>query len=189
MNANMAENTVICPVYKEIMRRTSFIVLILLLLSALPTYALAQEKAVEGFRSTDLPLPRFVSLRSNKVYARTGPALRYPIKWVYQREEMPVEIVQEYGNWRKIKDVNGDDGWIHQSLITGERTILIQAQDLVPMHEGFSLESRLVARLEPEVVASIDKCIDSWCRIETGGYHGWVERNYLWGIYVDEIIN
>lgn len=175
------------------MKKFSAIVFIFAaLLLCAPVYAgekEIEETAVSGFRSTNLPLPRYVSLRSDKVYARTGPALRYPIKWVYQREEMPVEIIQEYDSWRKIRDVSGEKGWIHNSLLTGERTVLIQADGLVAMHEGFSKNAHLVARLEPNVIARIKKCTDEWCRIEAGGYDGWVKRNFLWGIYENEFLN
>lgn len=166
---------------------------ILLLLVCLGLFAPAAshaEEAVQGFRVTDLPLPRFVSLRSDKVYVRAGPALRYPIKWIYKRDAMPVEIVQEFENWRKVKGVDDEAGWIHQSLLSGERTVLIKkAEDLVPMREGFSRDARMVARLEPQVVAGLDKCSGHWCRIEAGGYRGWVEKNFLWGIYEDENLN
>lgn len=149
-----------------------------------------KEEAVQGFRTTDLPLPRFVSLRSDKVYVRAGPALRYPIKWIYKRANMPVEIIQEFDNWRKIKGFDGEEGWIHQSLLSGERTVLIkEAADLVPLREGFSSQARMIARIEPQVVANIDQCAGEWCRIETGGYRGWVQRNFLWGIYEDEELN
>jgi SH3-like domain-containing protein len=155
----------------------------------LPHNVIAAETEIEEFRSTELPLPRFVSLRSGKVYARSGPALRYPIKWVYRHQDMPIEIIQEYDNWRKVRDVSGDEGWIHFSLLTGERTVLIKADNLVPMREGFSNNARVVARLEPNVIASIKKCADGWCKVEADGYHGWIERNYLWGIYEDEFLN
>jgi SH3-like domain-containing protein len=148
-----------------------------------------EEKAVPGFRTTALSLPRFVSLRSDKVYARTGPALRYPIKWVYQREKMPVEVIQEYDSWRKARDVGGEEGWIHNSLLTGERTVIVRAENMIPMREGFSRNARLVAHVEPEVIALIKKCTDGWCKIEAGGYSGWVERNFLWGIYEDEFLD
>lgn len=149
-----------------------------------------EEQAVAPFRATDLPLPRYVSLRSDKVYVRAGPGLRYPIKWIYKRAGMPVEVVQEFESWRKVKGYDGDEGWVHQSLLSGERTVLItQAPEPVPMRDGYNGEARMVARLEPQVVASVDKCSGEWCRIETGGYRGWVERNFLWGIYENEDFN
>lgn len=154
------------------------------------SYADTLEEPVKGFRETNLPLPRFVSLRSDKVYVRAGPALRYPIKWIYKKGRMPVEITQEFENWRKVKGVDGEEGWIHKSLLSGERTVIIKdAEDLIPMRETSDSGARMVARLEPTVVAGVEKCTSQWCRIETGGYHGWVERNFLWGIYEDENLN
>ena len=107
-----------------------------LFLSGLPAQAQPPEQAAEpaqsglavdtGKSSSGLPIPRFVSLSADKVFVRTGPALRYPIKWVYQRENMPVEIIQEFDTWRKIRDMDGDDGWVHQSLLSA-RTPAIKA--------------------------------------------------------------
>lgn len=171
------------------MQRLSIFLIFVSLLSFSP-YAFSQEApAVQPFRATGLPLPRFVSLKSDKIYVRTGPALRYPIKWVYKRENMPVEITQEFDNWRKIRDFEGEEGWVHQSLLSGERTALIQGSDLVAMREAPEPVARLTARLEPRVVARVDKCIPSWCRLDAGGFEGWVERNSLWGIYPAEEFN
>lgn len=144
---------------------------------------------IQGFRVTDLPLPRFVSLKSDKTYVRTGPALRYPIKWVYKREGLPVEIVQEFDSWRKVRDYEGDYGWINQALLSGERTALIDNADPVSMREGFSADSPLVARLEPTVTVKLEKCTEDWCQVKTHGFEGWVERKYLWGIYDSEKLN
>lgn len=144
----------------------------------------------EALRSTELPLPRYVSLRSDMVYVRAGPDYRYPIKWIFRREGMPVEIVQEFDHWRKVRGIDGDDGWVHQSMLSGERTVLIKSeQDPVPMREGVDKNARMIARLEPLVVAGVEKCDDQWCRIEASGYRGWVQRNFLWGIYESEELN
>src|SRR5437660_12925684 len=74
------------------------------------------------------PLPRFASLRSDEVNVRTGPGTRYPVDWVFKRKGMPVEIVAEYENWRKIRDWQGASGWVHQSLLTGKRGFIIAAK-------------------------------------------------------------
>lgn len=159
-----------------------------------PPHSRADEP-VEGFRSdSGMPLPRFVSLRSDKVYVRAGPALRYPIRWIYKRTGMPVEIIQEFEGWRKVNGFDGEEGWIHESLLSGERMVLVRTPDtdpegLVPMREGSNKDSRMIARIEPMVVAGVEKCEDEWCRIKTDGYRGWVERNFLWGIYPDEDLN
>ncbi len=155
-----------------------------------PARAEEMPKPSGNFRSTDLPLPRYVSLRSDMVYVRAGPDLRYPIKWIFRREGMPVEIVQEFEHWRKIKAIDGGEGWVHQSMLSGERKVLIKSEsDPVPLREGFTKNARMIARIEPMVVAGVDKCDSGWCRIEASGYRGWVERNFLWGIYDDEELN
>lgn len=188
----MIANTFLCPVldvlysfpYCKVMKQISLIICTLIAFSLFPAVAQANK-----YRSTDFPLPRFVSLDAAKVYARTGPGKNYPIKWVYQRNHMPVEIIQEYEGWRKVKDVSGDEGWIHKSLLTGERTVLIQAKDLIAVYEGVNDKARVKARFEPGVVAQLDKCTGNWCKVETGGYRGWVERKFLWGIYEGEELN
>jgi SH3-like domain-containing protein len=153
-----------------------------------PPAAEAPQQA-QNFRDTTLPLPRFVSLRSDKVYMREGPALRYPIKWVYERPRMPVEIIQEFENWRKIRDFDGEEGWIHESMLSGERTAMVKSDAVVPLREDADEKSRMVVRAQPKVIAGIDKCKGLWCRVDVGGYKGWIQRNFLWGIYPGEEIN
>ena len=160
--------------------------LFLTMLSVLCLSFVPAKAETDKFRSTDLPLPRFVSLSSDKVYARTGPGKNYPIKWVYNRKLLPVEIVQEYEGWRKVKDNEGDGGWIHRSLLSGRRTALIRDGDPAFVYEKNNEKARVKARLEAGVVVSVDECMESWCRVEAGGYRGWVERKFLWGIYEGE---
>lgn len=175
------------------MLRGKHLVLLLVLAAGLaaafPVLAGEAEKPVPGFRATDLPLPRFVSLKSDRVYVRAGPALRYPIKWVYERSRLPVEIVQEFENWRKVRDFSGEEGWIHEAMLSGERTALVKTSEIVPLRERGDVSSRMVARVEPMVVTGIEECGGDWCRVDAGGYRGWVERNFLWGIYEAEEIN
>ncbi|MFA5592212.1 MAG: SH3 domain-containing protein [Micavibrio sp.] len=136
--------------------------------------------------SSGLPIPRFVSLASDKVFVRTGPALRYPIKWVYQRKNMPVEIVQEFDTWRKIRDMDGDDGWIHQSLLSGERHIVVKGEARLPVRRAPDADSRPIAHLEPSVIARAHRCQGGWCQVMAAGYTGWAERKFLWGVYDSE---
>lgn len=136
--------------------------------------------------SSGLPIPRFVSLASGKVFVRTGPALRYPIKWVYQREHMPVEIIQEFDTWRKIRDMDGDDGWIHQSLLSGDRYAIVKGEVNVALQRAPAKEARPLAQLEPDVIARINECKWAWCQLTSEGYTGWAERKFLWGIYDSE---
>jgi SH3-like domain-containing protein len=171
------------------------------LLTALP--ALAQEartapdaqeaeapapaSEADPSRSTSgLPIPRYVSLSSEKVFVRTGPALRYPVKWVYQRDSLPVEVIQEFDTWRKIRDIDGDTGWVHQSLLSGDRTAIVKGEANLALHREAGAEEAVIAYLEPNVVAFIKTCQKEWCEVTAQSYSGWAERKFLWGIYDTE---
>jgi len=139
-------------------------------------------------RGSGLPLPRFASLRSDEVNVRTGPGTRYPVDWVYKRKAMPVEIVAEYENWRKIRDWQGASGWVHQSLLTGKRTFIVPSK-AVSLYRTPALSAEVVAKLEPEVSGLIESCSGDWCRVKVSGVSGWLERTDLWGVYKSEPIN
>ena len=151
----------------------------LALLILLPTLAGAAEKA--------LPVPRFVSLRADEVNLRSGPGERYPIDWVLTRKGLPVEIVQEFDVWRKIRDSQGSVGWVHQRMVTGARTIIVTGEvrtlraDPDPASPG-------VARAEPGVVARLLECRGAWCRVEANDFKGWLRRSEVWGVYADEVV-
>jgi len=130
-------------------------------------------------------LPRFVSLRSDEVNVRTGPGLRYPIEWVFQRADLPVEVISEFEAWRKIRDHEGNEGWVHRALLSAQRNVIIEG-DIRLMRRKANDESRPVARLEPGVIARLDGCEDGWCEIAVAGYNGWIEADLLWGVYVYE---
>lgn len=149
----------------------------------------ASQEANLQFRSTNLPLPRFVSLRSDKVFVRAGPALRYPIVWVFQKEGLPVEIISEYENWRQIRDVDGEEGWVHQSLLSGRRSAIIMNDELVNAFSSSRDDARRIAQIEPRVVADLERCDATFCRLDFAGYRGWVSRKFLWGIYDHEDLN
>jgi SH3-like domain-containing protein len=145
----------------------------------------AVVQAQDPYNASGQPIPRFVSLASDKVFVRSGPALRYPIKWVFQRENMPVEVVQEFDTWRKVKDVNGDVGWIHQSLLKGKRTVIIQGEDMVTLLSKPGEKGKALAKLEPDVIASLEECdAVGWCKISAEGYAGWVPQDVLWGVNI-----
>jgi SH3-like domain-containing protein len=140
----------------------------------------------EGRTSSGLPIPRYVSIASEKVFVRTGPALRYPIKWIYQRNKMPVEVIQEFDTWRKVRDIDGDDGWVHQSLLSGERNVIIKGERNLPVYREPTDNSRMMVLLEPGVIAKAVQCKGLWCQVTAQGYRGYAERKFLWGIYESE---
>lgn len=147
---------------------------------------LAVDAPMEKTSSSGLPIPRFVSLGADKVFVRTGPALRYPIKWVYQRANLPVEITQEFDTWRKIRDMDGDDGWVHQSLLSGERYGIVKGEANLALRKEPEEGGRILAVVEPNVVAALSTCAGAWCEVSADGYTGWAQRKFLWGIYDSE---
>ncbi|MCH8683989.1 SH3 domain-containing protein [Pedomonas mirosovicensis] len=137
---------------------------------------------------TGLPLPRFVSLGASEVNLRTGPDRRYPIAWVYKRRGLPVEIIQEYGVWRRIRDVEGVEGWVNRHLLSNERTAYVTAQ-VRTLYARPESGSAAVWRVEPGVVAKIVLCEEDWCQLNIGGRTGWIRRNEIWGVYPRETID
>ena len=135
---------------------------------------------------TKLPIPRFVSLRGEQVYARTGPGTRYPIQWVYQRKNLPVEIVQEFDTWRKIRDIDGEEGWVHQSLLSGNRLAILRDGQAIPMLKSNSDDTRPVALVESGAILEVNACQDDWCSVSQSGFNGWIQTKNLWGVYEGE---
>jgi SH3-like domain-containing protein len=145
--------------------------------------AVAQGLGIE----TNLPIPRFVSLRSNEVNLRTGPGTTYPVEWVYVRRGLPVEVIAEFDVWRRIRDWQNTVGWVHQSMLDGQRTALIVGSDRGLLREPADA-APLVARLAPGVIARLLECDGLWCRLEANGYRGWLKRDEFWGSYPKEAI-
>jgi SH3-like domain-containing protein len=131
-------------------------------------------------------IPRFVSLDADKVNLRTGPGSRYPIDWVLTRRGMPVEIIAQFENWRRVREWDGTTGWVQQNLLTGRRHVVVAKGDNRPIHRQPDPGSALIARAEPGVVARLTQCRAEWCRIETQSISGWTRRADLWGVYPDE---
>lgn len=136
---------------------------------------------------TKLPLPRFVSLRSDEVNLRTGPGTNYPVDWVFVRRELPVEVIAEFDMWRKVRDWQGTVGWVHHSMLDGRRTILITGSDRTILVEPADTAPG-TARLAPGVIGRLLECEGTWCRIEAKGYRGWLKREEFWGTYPDETV-
>jgi len=137
----------------------------------------------------NLPVPRFVSLRSDEVNVRTGPGIRYPIDWVFVRKTMPVEVLAEVDTWRKIRSLDGTEGWVHQSMLTGRRTAVVTGSETRALHKRNDATTATVALLEPGVIANLLECRDAWCRLEVGGQKGWLPREQLWGVLPSENFN
>ncbi len=149
---------------------------LLLFVSVYPVSA--QQRSVGSV--TGLPVPRFVTIQSDEVNVRTGPGIRYPVDWVYVRASLPVEVIGEFDNWRKIRDEEGTEGWVHRSMLSGRRSVIVTGE-VRPMRRSPDRSAPVVAHMEPGVLASLDVCREAWCEIEVSGLTGWVEAGHVWG--------
>jgi SH3-like domain-containing protein len=141
-----------------------------------------------GSRS-GLPIPRFVSLKPDRVNVRGGPTRDHDVAWVYTRAGLPVEVTAESENWRRIRDWEGAEGWVYHSMLTGRRTALVKAKEkdaLVPLQAKPDASSEMVARLQSGVLGTVKSCTGTWCRIFGTGFDGWVAQERLWGVYPSE---
>jgi SH3-like domain-containing protein len=147
-------------------------------LAVIPIAVTAQIPPVEK-------LPRFASLRSDDVNLRVGPGENYPIEWVLKRKEMPVQVLEQFQNWRRVQDWQGDKGWLLDRMITGKRAVIVDGNVRV-LHRQPDPASPAVARAEPGVIARLIDLKGAWCRVDAGGYRGWVLRSEVWGVFPDE---
>jgi SH3-like domain-containing protein len=133
------------------------------------------------------PTIRFESLRWDRVNLRAGPGDQYPIKWVLTRKGMPVEIVDRFDVWRKIRDWQGSVGWVHERMLAGNRTAIVTGMEST-LHADPSETAKPVARAQPGVVGRLLSCRGAWCRIEAQGVKGWIERRAIFGVTRDETV-
>jgi len=154
-----------------------------------PTAQAASELATGS--ASGLPVPRFVSLKPDKVNVRAGPTRTHDVTWQYTRSGLPVEITAESDNWRRIRDWEGSEGWVYHTLLSGRRTALVISKskdELVPLFNAADDQSRVVARLQPGVAASVRRCTGRFCQVSGTGFDGWIPQERLWGVYPNETV-
>ena len=151
-----------------------------------PVFGFAQEP--QKGQVTNLPIPRYVSLKVNEANARRGPSLSHKIDWIYKRQHMPLEIYAEYENWRRVRDFEGLGGWVHYTLLSGNRHVLIK-NELLEMRLLPSNDAQVIAKVPQHNIATLEKCTKDWCRIIDDGYKGWVHKSGIWGVYENELKN
>ena len=137
---------------------------------------------------TGQPMPRYIAIKANKANARRGPSKEHKIDWVYQRRNLPVQVVAESGHWRKVVDSDGEGGWIHYSLLTGVRHVLVTDGRLSLRYDPLAT-SQSMAILETGVIAKLEKCQVDWCAVVTGDHEGWLRKSGIWGVTADEIFD
>ena len=142
--------------------------------------------------TSGLPVPRYVSLKSDHVNVRAGPTKDNDVSWVYTRAGLPVEITAEFENWRRVRDSEGSEGWVYHSLLSGRRTAVVTMKtrdELAPLYDSADPKSPVAARLQAGVVAQVKKCGSGWCHVSGNGFDGWIQQERLWGVYADEKVD
>ena len=140
---------------------------------------------------TNLPLPRFASLKSDRVNLREGPTKENKTVWIYQRSGLPVEITAEFETWRRIRDTDGTEGWVLHSLLSGRRTGLVapwMKDGALQLHAKADEATPVVAILQPNVQVLVKRCDGQWCRVNGEGFDGFIKQERLWGVYPGEVL-
>lgn len=158
-------------------------------LAAVALVALAAGPAVAGDGTSGLPVPRFVSLKADKVNVRNGPNREHDVAWVFNRSGLPVEVTAEFETWRRIRDADGAEGWVYHSMLSLRRTALVAPWlkgETVALHDAPNADAKVSARLEPGVLGVVKTCDGKFCRISGQGFDGFVPQGQLFGVYPDE---
>lgn len=182
----------ILPLCRAVCRSTLLLLAILSGLSALPAHAQSRNNP------SGLPLPRFATTKSDPINVRVGPGTRYDISWIFVKSGQPVEIIQEFDTWRKIRDIEGEEGWVHQNLLSGRRAGLVTPwakSGQIALRERQSIDANVRAWLSPGFLVELRKCQQDWCAVRasvtpkegrTKTYSGFVPQSDLWGVYPGE---
>ncbi len=157
-------------------------IFILLLFASCPARA---DDPGKNTGLSGLPLPRFASLRSGEVNMRSGPGTRFPIEWVLKRQGLPVEIVSEYEIWLRIRDPEGDEGWVHKTAVTGKRAAIVTGKPR-ELREDHSDNAATSAHLEAGAIGQLVSCAPDWCKLKFNGVKGYLRKTDFWGAYPAE---
>lgn len=138
-------------------------------------------------RVTGLPIPRFVSLKRENTNMRAGPGQSYGIKWQYHKKGLPVEVINEYAHWRKVSDIDGSQGWIHYALLSGKRMLVTIAGNHL-LYAKNNTHAQIIAKISSGVILTPQKCTLKWCFVTYKDLEGWMQKDILYGVYPEEII-
>ena len=172
------------------------VVAAILLMTRQSATANSDETATETTGKSDrqtgpsgLPVPRYVSLKTDRVNVRRGPSTEHQVIWVFARQGLPVEIIAESDLWRRVRDSDGEEGWVYHTLLAGRRTGLVAPwtkDENVELRNGPKTSARAVAIVQTGVVGEVLRCTGKWCEFSVNGYSGWLKQEMLWGVYPDE---
>jgi len=164
-----------------VLNKKNFFLFLAVAFLILPLGALASEDDEKEKAS----IPRFVSTRSDEINVRTGPGARYPIKWVIVRKNMPVEVLAEYEDWRKIRDISQDEGWVHKAMLSRKRSGIIKS-DNKKIFEKPDTKSRIKAIANKGAILNVEQCDGTYCLVENKDVEGYINSDDIWGIYENE---
>jgi SH3-like domain-containing protein len=153
------------------------------------TSAAGPTHAGSDAASGGLPVPRFVSIKADRVAVRGGPDKDHDVAFIFTRVGWPVEITAEFENWRRIRDSDGTEGWVYHSLLSGKRMAAVQLKDktaLAALHTEPGSKSPVAAKLEAGVLGAVKACNGTWCHVVGSDFDGWLEQDDLWGVYPNE---
>ena len=139
-------------------------------------------------KETGLEIPRYVSLKSNDANIRVGPSMNYPIKIKYIKINYPLKVIEEYEEWRKVEDLKKNFGWVHKSLISGNRTGIVLSKDNKNIDLFNTLDGDVIGEIGKGNIVNLEKCKIDWCLISKGDFKGWMNKKYIWGVKEKEII-
>jgi SH3-like domain-containing protein len=148
---------------------------------------IGSETVASAAGGAEATLPYFAAFHADKVNLRAGPGDRYPIEWVYLRRDWPVEVIAHFDHWRRVRDWEGTEGWVHEKMITSRREVIVTG-GIHGLRQSPDLGANLVARAEPGVMAQLQECRGDWCRIAAGDITGWVQRAEIWGVSPNETV-
>lgn len=153
----------------------------------------SQAQEVAAGPVSGLPLPRYVSLKSDRVNLREGPSKEHRTSWVFQRAGLPVEVTAEFETWRRVRDADGTEGWVLHSLLSGRRTVLVSPWsknkgETFALRDSANESAAVVATLEPGVIANVQSCQNAWCRVTVSKITGYIRQDRLWGVYPNETV-
>lgn len=135
---------------------------------------------------TGLPIPRFVSMKASEANIRRGPSMTHRVDWVFRHQGLPLIVTAEYGHWRRVIDRDGAGGWVHYAMLSGTRTVIVEA-DRVELRAKPNALAPIKAEAERGVIARLEDCADQWCEIRADGRKGWVHEADLWGVSLDKV--
>ena len=155
------------------------------------TAAITTSKTDRQTGPSGLPVPRYVSLKTDRVNVRRGPSTEHQVIWVFAKQGLPVEIIAESDLWRRVRDSDGEEGWVYHTLLAGRRTGLVapwSKGENVSLRDGPKKSAQTVAIVQTGVIGEVLRCTGKWCEFSANGYNGWLKQDMLWGVYPDEKI-